>query len=84
MMMSQIDISNLPQTPSVCHKILALIDKRQGQLAKEWGIDRTTLSRTVSRMRAGKPLTPKTWSRFAEFYLESLKTQRAVENYLNS
>lgn len=82
--MEQSDVKNLPQTPAIRQRILSLMDRRQRELAKEWGIDPTTLNRTIARMREGKTLTPKTWSRFAKFYMKSLQVQKAVEQYLNS
>jgi hypothetical protein len=83
-MRQEIDISKLPQTPAICQRILSLMDKRQGQLADEWGIDRTTLNRTIARMKQGKTLTKKTWSRFANYYMECLEVKKQVESYLNS
>lgn len=79
-----INISNLPQTPSICNQIVKLMKGRGGELSATWGVTKQTISDQVTRLKEGKKLTPKSWARYAELYVEALKTQKSVEQYLNS
>lgn len=76
-----IDISNLPQTPSICNQILKLVSGRQGELAGKWKISQAAVSYQLTNMKEGKRLTPKTWNRYAELYIECLKVQEYVRQY---